>query len=117
MRGLVAYLTREKTGEPRGRFISSSEVTPENFMRGVAQVRALRPDLKKVVAHFSLNLPSGERRDDDQWREMVSHFMAEMGLGDHVFLAHQHDEDGKHQHVHIAALTIDDAGKRWADGR
>ncbi|GAK34375.1 hypothetical protein JCM17846_33550 [Iodidimonas nitroreducens] len=67
--------------------------------------RELRSNVEKPVWHCSLALPAGEQIGVSEWEEISNDFMEKMGLGQHQFVAIEHN-DTDYQHIHIIASRI-----------
>lgn len=74
--------------------------------------RQMRPEVERPVLHCSLSAPPGEEISPEKWNEIVTDFMARMGLGSHQHVGIQH-RDTAHQHVHIIASRIGLDGSIW----
>lgn len=112
-RGVADYLL--KAG--RGHIIGGSMAgrTARELAREAGQLRKLRPTLGRAVTHFSLSAaPEDRRLSDAEWSAIATEFLRDLGYQNcaHVIVRHL---DTDHQHVHLACLRIDGAGKTVPD--
>ncbi|MCG2462668.1 relaxase/mobilization nuclease domain-containing protein [Flavobacteriaceae bacterium F89] len=64
-----------------------------------------RHDSERRYVHISINLPRGEKLNDEDFFELSKAYMQHMGYGEQPYIVVRH-RDTKHQHVHIVSTTI-----------
>lgn len=106
-RGAVSYDLNDEKGYRLDSNMAGE--TPRQLAAEFGAVRALRPNLKKAVAHVSLAAAPGETLSDDQWREIAQDYLAGMGYDDNQYLVTRHT-DTDHDHIHIIANRIKHGG-------
>jgi hypothetical protein len=91
--------------------------TARTLSREFSQLRKLRPNLGKAVAHFSLSFSPEERHlSNDELARIADEFMHGMGYERAAYVCIRHG-DTEHQHVHVVACRATCDGKTVADGR
>lgn len=79
-------------------------------------VRSLRPTLKKVVYHASLNLSPGENLTDIQFLDIANRYLNDMGFDNNQFIVYRH-YDREHSHIHIIANRVKYDGEVVSDSQ
>jgi hypothetical protein len=81
--------------------------TLADWLYETKMIRNLRPNLNVAVQHTSINLPTGERLDDEKWLEVANVYMQKMGFDP---VANQHwifrHDDKEHDHIHLVLNRI-----------
>ena len=80
---------------------------PRELTLDFAASRQIRPDIKKLVWHCSLSLPSGERLPDEKWAEIARDFLTRMGLDPDARMWHcVRHTDQEHDHIHLVVSRV-----------
>lgn len=77
-------------------------------------LRALRPNLHRVVFHASLSIAPDENLTDAQWQEIGQRYLQGMGYADSQYVLVRHT-DTEHQHLHLIANRITHQGEVVSD--
>jgi hypothetical protein len=81
--------------------------TLTDWLYETKMIRKLRPNLNVAVQHTSINLPVGEKLDDEKWLEVAKAYMLKMGFDP---VANQHwifrHDDKEHDHIHLVLNRI-----------
>lgn len=80
--------------------------TVEELTAEAGQIRQLRRNLGKACFHASLSIHPDEHLTDDQWGDVATEYMEQMGFQDAPWVAYRHT-DTDHEHIHIVAVRID----------
>jgi hypothetical protein len=73
-----------------------------------------RPDIEKPVHHASLSAGENDQISVEQWQEIATRYIKEMGFKDAPYVIIQH-RDGKTDHIHILTSRVDVKGKVISD--
>src|SRR5690606_11264418 len=79
--------------------------TDKQFFGRVLYHLGNRHDSERRYVHISINLPRGEKLNDNEFFELSKAYMQHMGYGQQPYIVVRH-RDTKHQHVHIVSTTI-----------
>ncbi len=79
--------------------------TDKQFFGRVLYHLGNRHDSERRYVHISINLPRGEKLNDEDFFELSKAYMQHMGYGEQPYIVVRH-RDTKHQHVHIVSTTI-----------
>lgn len=117
-RGLINYVMDQgpkATGDKRPEWIGGTMGGEDarELAAEIAQVRTLRPDIKRPIWHCSLSLPHGERLDADKWREVAEDFMKRLDFAENTPWVAVRHSDKEHDHIHIVASRISTTGEIW----
>lgn len=106
-RGTLNYLMREGQdvapgNEPQ---IVGGNMAGQNARELAREFRLsyeANPKLDNLVKHISLSLLPGEELNEQQWSDLTTDYMQEMGYSDNQYVAILH-QDTPHPHIHIVA--------------
>ncbi|MBS0175815.1 MAG: relaxase/mobilization nuclease domain-containing protein [Nitrospira sp.] len=105
----IAYVSRVGATLIAGDLVGGSPKERARVMR--AQCLAGRPALKYEGIHLVLALAPGQRLTPTQWERAARQALKQMGMGDCLFEAWQHN-DKDHEHLHIIASARTATGRR-----
>lgn len=109
------YYVQDKHPHVGGMVIASSigvegATDPAEWAADLRQAQRQRPDITKPIWQASLRVAPEDRvMDDREWADIASHFMDEMGVGEHPWVAVRHGKD----HVHVVVSRVSDTGEVW----
>ena len=84
----------------------SGEATPASWSRQAAAFRKLKPNLKRVVDHWSLSLdPRLGKLTGEQWEDAFRTFLDDLGYRDCPIVVHRHS-DTNIDHCHATVLRL-----------
>lgn len=116
-KGIVEY-NFHKVAEGKGAVIGSNLISEDKdyVIKHMVDTSALGSNSKRknVVFHTSLNLPPGEKIEDDKFRDIAEKYLSEMGYTNNPYVIVRHD-DTLHSHVHIIACRVDYEGNLVSD--
>lgn len=83
---------------------------PAQWAADVRHTQQQRPDITKPIWQASLRVAPGDRvMDDQEWADIASRFMDDMGVGEHPWVAVRHGKD----HIHVVVSRVNDTGEVW----
>jgi hypothetical protein len=88
--------------------------TKEELTREFETIIRQRPDIEKPVHHASLSASENDKITLEQWIEIATRYIKEMGFKDAPYVVIQH-RDGKVDHIHILTSRVDVQGKVISD--
>ena len=111
-RGAVSYASL-KPGSELVWTNLPGEATAQNWSRQVAAFRKLKPNLKRVMDHWSLSLdPRHGKLTASQWKEAVKVFLDDLGYQDCPVVIHRHtDTDVDHAHASVLRIRVGKDGR------
>ena len=89
--------------------------TPKNLVHVFENVLSLNNFVRsRRYFHCSINLPRGEKLNDDKFLEIANDYLEQMGYGDCPHVIYKHT-DMDHDHLHVVCTTVDFDGKKVND--
>ncbi len=126
-RGATNYVTGKDNAERLPCGTMAGQI-PRELSAEAGVFRKLRPKLKKACFHTSISLGEKERLSSEQWADITTRYMKEMGFENAPWYAVRHsgfkkDKDGNdttvplNDHIHLVALRITAEGKTISDSK
>lgn len=103
-KGVLSYLLDHDVPEIIAGTISKGSVN--QMTQEFAALSQTRSDIQKPVWHNSLRLPAGDHLNEQQWNNIATDYMQQLGFDDNaqwIAIRHNH-QDG--EHIHIVANRV-----------
>ncbi|MCW3787219.1 relaxase/mobilization nuclease domain-containing protein [Plebeiibacterium sediminum] len=104
--GLLKYL-EDKVNKGVGERLETNMLgsSTDELTKEFRLISSMKPNLKKVVYHCSLNIAPGEVLTNQQFTKIAQDYLDEMGFGNSQYIIYRHS-DREHPHIHIVANRV-----------
>lgn len=104
-RGLLSYIsnpTKTANNHTHPFHTNMAGQTPRELSKEISNLRKLRPNLRKAIAHMVLSHDSNDRKlTDVEWKQAISIALKTHGASETAFAAYLHKEGTDHAHTHV----------------
>lgn len=105
-RGVLNYMDA-KVKDGVGELIYSNMLSdnPRGLAKEFGMIRSFKPNVSKSVYHCALSINPEEQLTNEQFCELASEYLDEMGFSNSQYVIYRHT-DRDHPHIHIVANRI-----------